>query len=52
MPFSHLPHHHHSLTKASYNIMLFTRLGAFVLGVSLVNAFKDTSPFFLFSTSE
>ncbi|MCJ1454245.1 hypothetical protein MMC28_004597 [Mycoblastus sanguinarius] len=32
--------------------MHITRSGAFVLGISIVSAFKDTSPFFLFSTSE
>lgn len=32
--------------------MLFTSLGALALGAAIVDAFKDTSPFFLFSTSE
>ncbi|CAF9908560.1 MAG: hypothetical protein ALECFALPRED_004675 [Alectoria fallacina] len=32
--------------------MLSTTIGALALSIALVNAFKDTSPFFLFSTSE
>ena len=32
--------------------MLFKILGAVALGAVIVEAFKDTSPFFLFSTSE
>ncbi|KAL2046177.1 hypothetical protein N7G274_001624 [Stereocaulon virgatum] len=32
--------------------MPFTKLGAVVLIIRTINAFKDTSPFFLFSTSE
>ncbi|KAK0516786.1 hypothetical protein JMJ35_001389 [Cladonia borealis] len=32
--------------------MLFTNLGALALSAAIVEAFKDTSPFFLFSTSE
>ncbi|KAK3167829.1 hypothetical protein OEA41_004275 [Lepraria neglecta] len=32
--------------------MLFTKFGAFALSITAINAFKDTSPFFLFSTSE
>ncbi|KAK4694960.1 hypothetical protein P7C71_g2705, partial [Lecanoromycetidae sp. Uapishka_2] len=32
--------------------MYFPQLGAIALSFSLVNAFKDTSPFFLFSTSK
>lgn len=32
--------------------MLSITIGAFALSISLVSAFKDTSPFFLFSTSE
>ncbi|KAL8687926.1 MAG: hypothetical protein Q9218_006029 [Villophora microphyllina] len=33
-------------------MMLLTRLGALAVGVALANAFTDTSPFFMFSTSE
>ncbi|CAD6586286.1 MAG: hypothetical protein ASARMPREDX12_003050 [Alectoria sarmentosa] len=32
--------------------MLLAKIGALALSISLVHAFKDTSPFFLFSTSE
>ena len=36
----------------SKQAMLSIRIWAFALTIGLVNAFRDTSPFFLFSTSE
>lgn len=41
-----------ALWKSNTLVMLSKGIGAFALSICLVNAFKDTSPFFLFSTSE
>ena len=41
-----------ALWKSNTPVMLSKVIGAFALSICLVNAFKDTSPFFLFSTSE